>query len=68
MAIECGARVMVVCHTVGHVTLRGSWASVRFVLEKVVKSTGEIIRVDWHGHSDRGLAAAGNPGQSLAVC
>jgi 2-isopropylmalate synthase len=57
-AIECGARAIVVCDTVGHVTPRGVRALVRFVLEDVVKPTREKIRVDWHGHSDRGLAVA----------
>jgi 2-isopropylmalate synthase len=57
-AIECGARAIVVCDTVGHVTPRGAQALVRFVREEVVKPTGEKVRVDWHGHSDRGLAVA----------
>jgi len=57
-AIECGARAIVVCDTVGHVTPAGVKALIRFVREEVVKPTGENIRVDWHGHSDRGLAVA----------
>lgn len=57
-AIECGARAVVVCDTVGHIMPRGVQALVRFVCEEVVKPTGEQIRVDWHGHSDRGMAVA----------
>lgn len=57
-AIECGARAIVVCDTVGHATPRGVGALLRFVIEEVVKTTREKIRVDWHGHSDRGLAVA----------
>jgi isopropylmalate/homocitrate/citramalate synthase len=57
-AIECGARAVVVCDTVGHVTPQGVRALVRFVSEEVVKPTGEAIRLDWHGHCDRGLAVA----------
>jgi 2-isopropylmalate synthase len=57
-AIECGARAIVVCDTVGHVTPRGAQALIRFVREEVVKPTGENVRIDWHGHSDRGLAVA----------
>ncbi len=57
-AINCGARAIVVCDTVGHVTPRGVRALMRFVREEVVKPTGDKIRVDWHGHSDRGLAVA----------
>lgn len=57
-AIECGARSIVICDTVGHVTPSGVAALVRFVIEEVVKPSKEKIRVDWHGHCDRGLALA----------
>jgi 2-isopropylmalate synthase len=57
-AINCGARAIVICDTVGHATPTGVAALVRFVLEEVVKPSGEKIRVDWHGHCDRGLAVA----------
>ena len=57
-AIECGARALVVCDTVGHATPRGVRALLDFVREDVVKPTGENVRIDWHGHSDRGLAVA----------
>ncbi|MBZ5668390.1 MAG: LeuA family protein [Acidobacteriia bacterium] len=57
-AIECGARAIVVCDTVGHATPRGAQALVRFVREEVVKPTGAKVRIDWHGHSDRGLGVA----------
>ena len=57
-AIECGARAIVVCDTVGHVTPAGAQALIRFVREEVVKPTGEKVRLDWHGHSDRGLGVA----------
>ena len=29
-----------------------------FVIAEIVKPSGEKIRVDWHGHNDRGLAIA----------
>lgn len=57
-AIECGARAIVVCDTVGHVTPRGVRALLKYIREEVVRPTGENIRLDWHGHSDRGLAVA----------
>jgi len=57
-AINCGARAIVICDTAGHATPMGAFALVKFVIEKVVKPSGEQIRVDWHGHSDRGLAIA----------
>jgi 2-isopropylmalate synthase len=57
-AINCGARAICICDTAGHATPMGALALVRFVIEEVVKPSGEKIRVDWHGHSDRGLAIA----------
>src|SRR5271170_745812 len=57
-AIRSGARSIVLCDTVGHATPRGAYNLVKFVIEEVVKPSGEKIRVDWHGHNDRGLAIA----------
>jgi 2-isopropylmalate synthase len=57
-AINCGARAIVLCDTAGHATPMGTLALVKFVIEEVVKPSGEIIRVDWHGHCDRGFATA----------
>jgi len=57
-AIRCGARAIVLCDTVGHATPRGAYNLVKFAVEEVVKPSGEKIRVDWHGHNDRGLAIA----------
>ncbi|HZQ20115.1 MAG TPA: LeuA family protein [Terriglobales bacterium] len=57
-AINCGARAIVVCDTSGHATPMGAYALVKFVIENVVKPSGEKIRVDWHGHCDRGFAVA----------
>ena len=57
-AINCGARAIVVCDTAGHSTPMGAYALTRFVLEEIVKPSGERIRVDWHGHCDRGFAIA----------
>jgi isopropylmalate/homocitrate/citramalate synthase len=57
-AINCGARAFGVCDTAGHATPMGTFALVQFILKEVVKPSGEKIRVDWHGHCDRGLAIA----------
>ncbi len=65
-AISCGARAIVVCDTAGHATPMGAFALVRFVLEEVVKPSGEEIRVDWHGHCDRGLAIANSMAALMA--
>jgi isopropylmalate/homocitrate/citramalate synthase len=57
-AIRCGARAIVLCDTVGHATPQGAYNLVKFVMENVVKPCGEKMRVDWHGHRDRGLDIA----------
>lgn len=53
-AIRCGARAVCVCDTVGHATPDGARAVVRFV-KKIIEEQGETVRLDWHGHQDRGL-------------
>lgn len=57
-AIACGAKAIVICDTVGHATPMGAYTLIKFVLEEVVKPSGETIRVDWHGHCDRGFGMA----------
>jgi 2-isopropylmalate synthase len=57
-AINCGARAIVLCDTAGHATPMGALALVKFVVAEVIKPSGEKIRLDWHGHCDRGLATA----------
>jgi 2-isopropylmalate synthase len=53
-AIRCGARALCVCDTVGHSTPDGARAVVRFV-KNIIEEQGGNIRLDWHGHQDRGL-------------
>ncbi|HZZ14841.1 MAG TPA: LeuA family protein [Candidatus Sulfotelmatobacter sp.] len=65
-AISCGARAIVICDTAGHATPMGVLALMRFVIDEVVKPSGEKIRVDWHGHSDRGLAIANSMAAIIA--
>jgi isopropylmalate/homocitrate/citramalate synthase len=65
-AINCGARAICICDTAGHATPMGAYALVRFVIEEIVKLSGEQIRVDWHGHSDRGLAIANSMAALIA--
>jgi 2-isopropylmalate synthase len=57
-AINCGARAICICDTAGHATPMGTFALVQFIVKEVVKPSGEKVRVDWHGHCDRGLAIA----------
>src|SRR6478672_9164798 len=53
-AIRCGARAVCVCDTVGHSTPDGARSVVRFV-KSIIEEEGGNIRLDWHGHQDRGL-------------
>ncbi len=53
-AIRCGAKAVCVCDTVGHSTPDGARSVVRFV-KKIIEEQGGNIRLDWHGHQDRGL-------------
>src|SRR5579863_3412118 len=55
-AIRSGARAIVLCDTVGHATPPGAYNLIKFAIDEVVKPSGQNIRVDWHGHNDRGLA------------
>src|SRR6266446_1629228 len=57
-AIRNGARAIVHCDTVGHATPNGAFNLIKFAIDEVVKPSGEKIRVDWHGHNDRGLSIA----------
>ncbi|HVP14284.1 MAG TPA: LeuA family protein [Terriglobales bacterium] len=56
-AIDSGAGRLCLCDTVGHATPTGAANLVRFALE-VVRESGTDVALDWHGHSDRGLAVA----------
>ncbi len=57
-AINCGARAIVICDTCGHATPMGALHLVRYIVKEVVVPSGMMIRVDWHGHCDRGMALA----------
>lgn len=53
-AISFGARRIVLADTVGHATPNGARALVRFA-RSLVENSGEDVKVDWHGHRDRGF-------------
>jgi 2-isopropylmalate synthase len=53
-AIRAGARRVCVCDTVGHATPNGVRNLIRFVCD-VVDEVNPEVRIDWHGHQDRGL-------------
>jgi len=52
-AIACGAMRICLADTVGHATPDGVRALVDFVKREIVKQSG--VKVDWHGHRDRGM-------------
>jgi 2-isopropylmalate synthase len=55
--IGLGCRRLVLCDTVGHATPDG----VRNLIEwtrKLIIDSGEDVKIDWHGHNDRGLGVA----------
>jgi len=54
-AVRAGATRVVVCDTVGHATPAGVRALVQFV-RQIVHAVNPAVKVDWHGHCDRGLA------------
>ena len=53
-AIEAGAARVCIADTVGHATPWGTRNVVRFVRE-LVDRVNPAVKVDWHGHEDRGL-------------
>ncbi|RMD92324.1 MAG: 2-isopropylmalate synthase, partial [Calditrichaeota bacterium] len=56
-AIRMGARRICCADTVGHATPRGAAAIIRFLRELVDEIDPEV-KIDWHGHKDRGLSVA----------
>src|SRR5712691_9433816 len=53
-AIDAGAKRICVCDTVGHATPWGTRSLIRFVVA-LRDRLNPAVKVDWHGHSDRGL-------------
>jgi 2-isopropylmalate synthase len=56
-AIEAGASRICLADTVGHATPDGARNLVRWA-KRLVERTGADVRVDWHGHRDRGFGLA----------
>ena len=56
-AIELGATGICLADTVGHSTPHGTAEIVRFA-RRIVEKSGRQVEINWHGHSDRGLALA----------
>ena len=54
-AIRWGARRLCLADTVGHATPDGVRRLVRFVRDEIITPSGEDVKLDWHGHRDRGM-------------
>jgi 2-isopropylmalate synthase len=54
-AIRSGARRICLADTVGHATPHGVRELIRFIRREVVEPSGVDVKIDWHGHRDRGL-------------
>ena len=54
-ALDCGATALTICDTVGHATPNGTRQLVTFVRNEIVAPRNVQVRIDWHGHMDRGL-------------
>jgi len=55
-AMDEGAQSICLSDTCGHATPDGVRRLVRFIKDEVVKDRS--VRIDWHGHNDRGLGVA----------
>jgi isopropylmalate/homocitrate/citramalate synthase len=56
IAVDAGVRCVVIADTVGQATPDGAARIVRFVRDELLP--GVDVRLEWHGHRDRGLAVA----------
>ena len=54
-AIRWGARRICVADTVGHAVPQGVRRLMRFVQDEIIRPSGEDVKLDWHGHRDRGM-------------
>lgn len=54
-AIRLGARRVCLADTVGFATPQGVRRLVRFVRDEIIRPSGEDVKLDWHGHRDRGM-------------
>jgi 2-isopropylmalate synthase len=57
-AVRAGAGRVCIADTTGFATPDGASRIVRFIGEVVRKAGGDRVRIDWHGHQDRGLGIA----------
>ena len=53
-AIDLGVSRLVLCDTVGHSTPDGIFNLIDWT-RSLINGTGRDVKIDWHGHNDRGL-------------
>lgn len=56
-AIQCGAYRLCIADTVGHITPHGVHSLIQYFKKEIVGRRNGL-KIDWHGHNDRGLAVA----------
>jgi hypothetical protein len=59
--MRAGAGRVCVCDTVGHATPNGVQNLIRFIVD-LVNEVNPDVKVDWHGHQDRGFGVANDLG------
>ncbi|MBI4563610.1 MAG: 2-isopropylmalate synthase [Planctomycetes bacterium] len=55
-AIECGAKRICLCDTCGHATPHGVFRLIRHIRKLLADEKLTHVKVDFHGHHDRGLS------------
>jgi 2-isopropylmalate synthase len=54
-AVEAGAKRICVCDTCGHATPEGVRSLIGFIRTMLHEFGADDVKIDWHGHQDRGL-------------
>lgn len=54
-AVECGAKRICLADTVGHADPEGAFRLVSYIRNLLREQGLDHVRIDWHGHMDRGI-------------
>lgn len=55
-AVDLGAKRICLADTVGHATPEGAFNLIQFIRRMLDEAGRPDVKVDWHGHNDRGLS------------
>lgn len=55
-AVELGAKRICLADTVGHILPNGVFQLVGFIKRMLEEAGAKDVKIDWHGHNDRGMA------------